>query len=42
VTLGDNEEYGGTNTSSFGLAGTLTGATVKIEGTAVVKDGRIV
>jgi len=42
VTIGDNDEFGGTNTSSFGLAGTLTGATVTIDGTAVVRNGRIV
>ena len=42
VTIGDNEEYGGKNKTDFEIGGTLTGATVRIDGKAVVEDGRIV
>ena len=42
VAIGNNEEFGGKNTAGFGLAGTLTGATVTIDGTVVVDAGKIV
>ncbi len=42
IAIGDDEEFGGTNEPGFSLAGTLTGATVTVGGTAVVDDGRIV
>ena len=42
IAIGDNEEFGGKNKTDFYLASTLTGATVAVNGTDVVRDGRIV
>jgi leucyl aminopeptidase (aminopeptidase T) len=44
VTLGvgDNRGFGGTNASEFGLAVQLGGATVSVDGTTVVNEGRLV
>ncbi len=41
VGVGDNREYGGRNRSSWGFAGTLSGATVEIGGKTVVAGGKI-
>lgn len=41
VAIGDNSDFGGKNEPGFGLASTLTGATVTIDGKAVVEGGRI-
>jgi leucyl aminopeptidase (aminopeptidase T) len=39
--LGDNRTFGGTNTSDFGMAAQLGGATVTVDGTPVVVKGRL-
>lgn len=39
VGLGDNRGFGGTNASDFGLATQLGGATLKVDGKAVVENG---
>jgi leucyl aminopeptidase (aminopeptidase T) len=41
VGVGDNREYGGRNRSTWGFAGTLSGATVEIAGKTVVADGKL-
>jgi len=42
VAIGDSGEFGGRNVVDFGLAGTLTGATVTVDGTSLIEQGRIV
>ena len=42
MAIGDSEEFGGKSTTDFYLASTLTGATVAIDGKAVVDGGKIV
>ena len=42
VAIGDSGEFGGRNFVDFGLAGTLTGATVTVDGTTLIEQGRIV
>jgi leucyl aminopeptidase (aminopeptidase T) len=42
VSIGNNEEWGGTNKSSFSFEGNLTGATVTIGGKTVLRDGLLV
>jgi len=42
VLIGENEEFGGRNKTNFAMAGTLTGAKVTVDGTAIVEGGRIV
>jgi aminopeptidase len=42
VSVGDNSEVGGKNKTDFFLGCTLTGATVTIDGAAVVKGGQLV
>src|SRR3990170_441888 len=42
VLIGNNEEFGGKNKTNFAMAGTLTGATVTVDGTAIVKGGSVV
>jgi len=41
VGLGDNRGFGGTNASDFGLATQIGGATVKVDGKAVVENGAL-
>jgi leucyl aminopeptidase (aminopeptidase T) len=41
VGVGDNRGYGGRNRSSWGFAGTVSGATVEIAGKTVVEDGKL-
>ncbi len=41
VGLGGNEDLGGRNKPGFNYVGTIRGATVKADGRAVVKNGRI-
>jgi leucyl aminopeptidase (aminopeptidase T) len=41
VGLGDNRGFGGTNTSDFGLATQIAGATVTADGKAVVENGAL-
>lgn len=41
IGLGDNRGFGGNNTSDFGMAAQLSGATVTVDGTAVVANGRL-
>jgi len=42
VAIGNNEEFGGKNAVSFSLAGTLTGATVSVDGKVIVDAGKLV
>ena len=41
IGFGDNRGFGGSNTSDFGFAAQLSGATVTVDGTAVVANGRL-
>lgn len=41
LSIGDNRELGGTNDSDWGFSGTLSNATLEIDGKAVVKDGKL-
>jgi hypothetical protein len=41
IGIGDNEYIGGKNSSSFGMAGTVSKATLKIDGRTIIKNGRI-
>jgi leucyl aminopeptidase (aminopeptidase T) len=41
VGLGDNRAFGGTNASDFGLAAQLGGATLKVDGKAVLENGQL-
>jgi len=42
VGIGDNEYIGGKNTSSFGMAATLSKATLDIDGKTIVKNGKLI
>lgn len=42
VSVGDNEDSGGKNRTRFSLGSSLTGATVRIGGTTVVRNGQLV
>jgi aminopeptidase len=41
IGIGDNRGFGGSNTSDFGFAAQLSGATVTVDGTPVVANGRL-
>jgi aminopeptidase len=41
IGFGDNEYIGGKNTASFGMAATLSKATLKIGGKTIIKNGKI-
>jgi leucyl aminopeptidase (aminopeptidase T) len=41
IGIGDNEYIGGKNTSTFGMAATLSKATLAIDGKAIVKNGQL-
>jgi leucyl aminopeptidase (aminopeptidase T) len=41
IGIGDNEYIGGKNISSFGMAATLSKATLTIDGKAVIKNGKL-
>jgi leucyl aminopeptidase (aminopeptidase T) len=41
IGFGDNRGFGGTNTSDFGFAAQLTGATLSVDGKPVVASGRL-
>ncbi|NWG10906.1 aminopeptidase [Candidatus Bathyarchaeota archaeon] len=41
IGVGDNEYIGGKNNSSFGMAATLSKATLKIDGQTIIKNGKI-
>jgi leucyl aminopeptidase (aminopeptidase T) len=41
IGIGDNEYIGGKNKSTFGMAATLSKATLKIDGETIVKNGKI-
>ncbi|HEY5539617.1 MAG TPA: aminopeptidase [Thermoplasmata archaeon] len=41
VAVGDNDEVGGKNKTDFYLASTLTGATVRVNGKTIVKNGAL-
>jgi aminopeptidase len=41
IGVGDNRGFGGNNTSDFGMAAQLSSATVTVDGTAVVANGRL-
>ena len=41
IGFGDNRGFGGNNTSDFGLAAQLSAATVTVDGTPVVANGRL-
>jgi leucyl aminopeptidase (aminopeptidase T) len=41
IGFGDNRGFGGSNTSDFGFAAQLSGATVTVDGTPVVANGRL-
>ncbi len=42
IAIGENDEAGGKNKTGFFLGSTLTGATVRIEGTTVVRNGVLI
>ncbi len=42
LSVGNNEDEGGKNRTSFSLGSTLTGATVRIDGKTVVRNGSLV
>jgi len=42
IAVGDNDEAGGKNKTGFFLGSTVTGTTVRINGTTVVRGGRLV
>ncbi len=42
IAVGNSEEFGGKNATDFYLASTLTGATVTVDGKAVVEGGRLI
>lgn len=39
IGMGDNTGWGGTNVSSFGLAGSVSAATLSVDGKALIKNG---
>jgi len=41
IGIGDSEYIGGKNTSSFGMAATLSKATLEIDGNVIVKSGQL-
>jgi aminopeptidase len=41
VGLGDNRAFGGSNASDFGFGGQLGGATLKVDGKAVIENGQL-
>ena len=41
IDIGDNEYIGGKNSSSFGIAATLSKATLKVGGKTIIKNGQI-
>jgi aminopeptidase len=41
IGIGDNEYIGGKNTSSFGMAATLSKATLDIDGIKIIKNGKL-
>jgi leucyl aminopeptidase (aminopeptidase T) len=41
IGFGDNRGFGGTNTSDFGFAAQLSGATITVDGKALVSSGRL-
>jgi leucyl aminopeptidase (aminopeptidase T) len=41
IGIGDNEYIGGKNSSSFGMAATLSKATLDIDGRTIIKNGRL-
>lgn len=41
IGIGDNEYIGGKNASSFGIAATLSKATLEIDGKEIIKNGRL-
>ncbi len=42
IGLGDNTAWGGTNVSSFGLAGPITAASLSVDGKVLIKGGALV
>lgn len=40
IVIGENRHLGGHNSTDFSLVGTLSKATVELDETAVVKNGR--
>lgn len=41
IGIGDNENIGGKNTASFGIAATLSKATLDIDGKMIIKNGQL-
>jgi aminopeptidase len=41
IGIGDNEYIEGKNSSSFGMAATLSKATLKVDGEAIIKNGQV-
>ena len=41
IGIGDNEYIGGKNTASFGMAATLSRATLNIDGKTIIKNGQL-
>jgi aminopeptidase len=41
IGIGDNEYIGGKNTSTFGMAATLSNATLDVDGKTIIKNGRL-
>jgi hypothetical protein len=39
VGFGDNQFIGGSNVSDFGMSGAIAGATVSVDGRAIVENG---
>jgi len=41
IGIGDNEYIGGKNTSTFGMAATMSKATLEIDQKTVIKNGQL-
>jgi len=41
IGIGDNEYIGGKNTSTFGMAATMSKATLEIDGKTIIRNGRL-
>jgi hypothetical protein len=41
IGMGDNTGWGGTNVSSFGLAGSVDAATLSVDGKALIENGTL-
>jgi hypothetical protein len=39
IGMGDNTGWGGSNVSTFGLAGSVDASTLSVDGKALIRDG---